>query len=71
MELDALRVEIESYTGAPFAAKRAAIVAKVAGLSAVDKDELRKRRDWRNLVEGKFTTVSEADDIKALLGIPR
>jgi hypothetical protein len=77
-----LRKEIEGYTGAGYAAKRMLVAARHAALAAADKDQIIRNREWRDLVEDKFTgiirvswvppkTKKEADDIKDLLGIPR
>jgi Domain of unknown function (DUF4157) len=76
-----LRKEIESYTGVNYPAKRATVAAKYAALSAADKNEITRNREWRDLVEDKFIgtirvswippeTKKEQDDIKTLLGIP-
>ncbi|MEZ4401331.1 MAG: hypothetical protein R3B06_14995 [Kofleriaceae bacterium] len=81
-QLAALRAEVESYSGvaADYPAKRAAIIASFAAVPGPDRGEVRGNRDWRDLVETKFTTravagvappISERNDIKTLLGIPR
>jgi hypothetical protein len=81
-QLADLRREVESYTGvvADYPAKRAAIVAKYALCAAPDQGEVHNNRDWRDLVESKFTTriivgsappLGERDDVKTALGIPR
>jgi hypothetical protein len=79
-ELTALRSEIESYSGvaADYPAKKAAVIAKFGLCPAADQAQIRNNRDWRDLVEAKFTaraTVgppasTERAEIKAALGIP-
>jgi hypothetical protein len=77
--LSALRKEIESYTGTGYAIKKALVTAKFAACTPDDKEQIKRNREWRDLVETKFTgTVSiswrktepEKDQIKTLLGIP-
>ena len=81
-KLATLRRDIESYSGlAPdYAAKRAVIVAGFAACAVADKAEIRGNREWRDLVESKFTTrvvpgvapaITERDDIKTELAVPR
>lgn len=80
-QLADLRKEIESYTGWGFSAKKAAISARFAACSAADRAQITNNREWRDLVEEKFTGTivvwemppklkREKDEIKALLGIP-
>jgi hypothetical protein len=83
-ELDDLRKEIVSYIPAPgfYPAKRTAVEAKFLACSPSDQLEVQRNRDWRDLVEHKFTgTITlpgapttiqpESDDMKSLLGIPK
>jgi hypothetical protein len=71
--LQALRTEVESYTGAAgtFAAKRAAIATRYAACNADDRVEITGNRTWRDLVERKFTVAAEMVQIKTDLAIPR
>ena len=74
-----LRSEIESYTGADYPAKKAAVTTKFAACDAAEKEAVAGNRVWRDLVEKQFTgTVAtgflsrekESDQIKRILGIP-
>jgi hypothetical protein len=79
--LAALRSEIETGTpvAAPaFAAKKAGVIAKFGLCTVADRAEIKHNRDWRDLVEVKFTgmtvgppAVAQKDEIKDALGIPR
>lgn len=71
-QLADLRAEIESYAPGPgrFAAKRTAIMTKYSRCTAGDQAEIHNNRDWRDLVELKFTGA-ERTDIKTVLGIPQ
>jgi hypothetical protein len=72
-KLQALRTEIENYTGLPgaFPPKRAAILARYAACTPNDKLEIRGNRAWRDLVESKFTVAPERVQIKTDLKIPQ
>jgi hypothetical protein len=71
-----LRTEIETFSGAAadYPAKKAAIIAKYAALvpatHAAELREIHGNRDWRDLVETKFTTAAQRTEIKGILGIP-
>jgi len=38
---------------------------------ATEKREITGNRDWRDLVEAKFTVANERKDIKTVLAIPQ
>jgi len=72
--LQALRVEIESYTitvPSSFTTKKTAIMARYTACNADDKIEITGNRAWRDLVENIFTLPTERDTIKDDLHIPR
>jgi len=74
-KLTQLRTEIDTFSGVPadYAAKKAAIQAKYTALvPGTDDAELREihgNRDWRDLVEQRFTAPANRTEIKTILGI--
>ena len=70
-QLTDLRTEIEGFTGAGFAAKKAAILAKYTACSPADASEIANNRTWRDLVESKFAVAAQRNQVKDALKIPR
>jgi hypothetical protein len=67
-----LRAAVEN-TAPPYPTRKADVTAKFGLLAPADKAQVRGNRAWRDLVESKFTglmPVSEAREIKTILGIP-
>ncbi len=69
--LDDLQKVVAEWDGGSFPALRTNVLRLAAGLTAEERQEINRNREWRELVEKKVTDPADRVRLESDLGIPR